>query len=1210
MTTGLVIHTKAQTCNQALELIPEEPFEFFEENGESFGILYPNTDQVYIGISWPDGSQIPDSFLLATGTCGNLNAIAGGKVFETPDNFVYLNFTNLTAGQAYKLGLFATQGQSYTLFGYLTESISTTSTCLQANPCNFITNPGFEDPDPTFQLPVGGSIQSGMSQPFWALADEACGWQRANNHPNSTPEYFLAQLDPSYGFCQQTGIGNVCGAPGAGNSYGAIQLYTIDQRPNNVLPNRREYVYTEYPNGFIQGTGLYALRTVVRHDPDRAARCGALQAKFESNYTPVTHPNIITSLGTPEADLSPYIDLNNGGWQTVWHLFSYNGPGANQMILGNFLDNSATQNYMNNYTANTPFDHIPALFIDNVALFEMPSAGPDITVCEAGTPITLGYDPPCGTIGNITCTWRNQATQQVLQTASTAALQLAAPGPGSHIYELEITFTIADPFNPGNPITRTITDLVTVNVAPDLDATPLAADNCAKDAAISIPNLANWIAWNFTSPNGSVTWSSAPKVDLSTNRLIFLAPQVTAHNGVGLVNGTVTFTYNGIVCTQNIDLGIYDCCQSNQQNNMILPDGANLSTVLAGTQLSNTVFTVYGTVTIDDNFTFNACEFYLMPDAALEIAAGIDVTFTDCSLQACADYKWDRIWHNQPTSTLTMNGCLIRDALRGINSTNNAQLLLNSNRFTANAFGQIIENYTGNLISWTGNAYEVFEAGYQTSQHPNSTINLAPYLVGFSPVNGFGISMINASSLELNGNNTFWCNTIDNNLQLWLRSGSYVRVEQNNFYEGLNIRVEGASTLEAYNNTFEKLNTSGSYGPTGIRAYNSTLVVGKPGPGNPPWPPSNQLLDGAFIVSEDPELTEIINNKIENLIGICIDILANSLIQSQTKIQHNELRGRWGINLENLETDWSNPPTEKVLVNFNSIFATRYDNQNHNGTQAMGISAWNCEGISIGENLIVLENALGVSPPDANNYHLTVGIELTDCRNPFIGCNCINFAGIGLELGGDVDKDSWNTLANGFALNFQANEFGSCYYGIYLNPQTTMPNAIGESGLAADNTWTAGCYFGPPMTTVERIKDDRNNLIQFTYHRTNLNPNTHPNPTSQGIFVNSNALTANDCTQAPPPSNKKEIENDMEHKSSQLNVFPNPAKDILSIDIQTPSIRGSYQLSVYNYVGQIVHSAEYLDHRIELPIEQLPSGIYIIKVEIQGKEIVSRFIKK
>lgn len=49
MTSGLAIHTKAQTCNQALELIPEEPFEFFEDNGESYNHFYDNYYGMYLG---------------------------------------------------------------------------------------------------------------------------------------------------------------------------------------------------------------------------------------------------------------------------------------------------------------------------------------------------------------------------------------------------------------------------------------------------------------------------------------------------------------------------------------------------------------------------------------------------------------------------------------------------------------------------------------------------------------------------------------------------------------------------------------------------------------------------------------------------------------------------------------------------------------------------------------------------------------------------------------------------------------------------------------------------------------------------------------------------------------------------------------------------------------------------------------------------------
>ena len=1159
-------------------------------------------------ISW---DILPDSCVVFTESCDKPKKVSVHEVVETADNLLHYTFTGLTPGETYFVKFTGDPGSNYELEAFMPEMVTSSIQCL-SNLCNLLNNESFETPEPTFALPVGtfstGSWPNAPSN--WAAADEVCAWQRASTHGGCTPDYYLFPQDLSYGTCANNGPdGNSC-TNLSHSGDGVIHLFTIDERSTNTNPNRREYVYTEFVNNFAQGTGvhtgIYAARVNMRLSPDRRGKCSALQAVLTDNFIPVNHQNIITNQGTPQADFAPNINLNDPNWQTAWDIFEYTTVGmqTNYMILGNFLDNNATQNhllYLNN--ANNNVDRIPSMYIDDVALYELPNAGEDLDVCDANTPVQIGDNPAlnCTFPLLLTFTWTELNTGNIIYSGVNVVQNVTPATPGTHTYQLEISF------QEGND-TYTYFDEVTITVAPDLDVTPLATDNCSGDAVFEIPNAADWGAWNFTSPNGSVTWSGTPILDLPTNTLTFLNPQVTSHTGIGLVTGTVTFTFNGIICTQNVTLQINDCCNGQLQNYVILPDGANMSTFLPNTQIGNTNFTVYGTVTIDDDYTFDNCEFYLMPDAELQIANGVDVTFERSNLQACGNFKWDRILHDQPTSTLTLTECRLSDALRGVHSLNNSALLLSRNFFEANAFCQIIENYTLNAINWDANEYLVRESSFQTSQHPNSGVNMAPYLGIYSPINGFGIDVISSTGLELKGFNTFWSNTIDNNLQLWIEFSSDILVENNTFYEGLNIRVDN-SRLEAYNNTFELLNAGSGFGPTGIRAYTSELLIGQ---GTQPGAFSNQLLDGAAIAAYDPIRTEIVNNKIEiYTAGYCIDIEHSNPVPASnyTKIQHNELKGRWGMRLVNLNSDWQNTPLDRVVINYNEIFAKRFSNQNTNSTMAVGISASNCNGISVGENTIYLEyNSPTVDYPNASNVHLTKGIWLDNCQDAFIGCNHIYNAGYGLHLAGDVTKNNtWNTYP-AYPLNFQYNHFHDNYYGMYWGTLTEMPDDIGDPLLGADNYWPETP--GAPILNIAKIKDDRNSPLTVRYHHSGAaigsNP-VYPNPLNLQIQPQPMRPT-NTCQL--PPANKKSTETIALKGSYALEVFPNPVHDILSFHVRKKHTDAEYTIRIMNMAGQVLLTKNGKTLVGEYNTANLAAGIYIIQVSIDNEVLTERFVKQ
>ena len=75
---------------------------------------------------------------------------------------------------------------------------------------------------------------------------------------------------------------------------------------------------------------------------------------------------------------------------------------------------------------------------------------------------------------------------------------------------------------------------------------------------------------------------------------------------------------------------------------------------------------------------------------------------------------------------------------------------------------------------------------------------------------------------------------------------------------------------------------------------------------------------------------------------------------------------------------------------------------------------------------------------------------------------------------------------------------------------------------------------------------------------------------------------------------------------SKLEIYPNPVSDKLYINSQD----AVEEVCIYNIAGIQVYNAEYSMQNIELDIDSLQSGMYIIKIKTNNCSIVKRFTKK
>lgn len=73
-------------------------------------------------------------------------------------------------------------------------------------------------------------------------------------------------------------------------------------------------------------------------------------------------------------------------------------------------------------------------------------------------------------------------------------------------------------------------------------------------------------------------------------------------------------------------------------------------------------------------------------------------------------------------------------------------------------------------------------------------------------------------------------------------------------------------------------------------------------------------------------------------------------------------------------------------------------------------------------------------------------------------------------------------------------------------------------------------------------------------------------------------------------------------KISEVKVYPNPATDVLTIDLN-----GIEKIEIYNLQGKLVEKEFYKN---KILINQLPSGMYLLKVNTLNKNYVTKFIKK
>ena len=156
--------------------------------------------------------------------------------------------------------------------------------------------------------------------------------------------------------------------------------------------------------------------------------------------------------------------------------------------------------------------------------------------------------------------------------------------------------------------------------------------------------------------------------------------------------------------------------------------------------------------------------------------------------------------------------------------------------------------------------------------------------------------------------------------------------------------------------------------------------------------------------------------------------------------------------------------------------------------------------------------------------------------------------------------------------------------------------AAAKSTSSIELTWDAAenamSYF------VYRNDVEIANITGTTYVDENLAYDTEYCYTVTSMGANSESDPSEEaCT--------KTLGESLAENTSELNIFPNPATDNLSIEANEQIT----EVNIYNIIGVSVYNEQCTNNNLNVNISDFNNGVYFVKVKTNNTEIVKRFIK-
>jgi hypothetical protein len=80
----------------------------------------------------------------------------------------------------------------------------------------------------------------------------------------------------------------------------------------------------------------------------------------------------------------------------------------------------------------------------------------------------------------------------------------------------------------------------------------------------------------------------------------------------------------------------------------------------------------------------------------------------------------------------------------------------------------------------------------------------------------------------------------------------------------------------------------------------------------------------------------------------------------------------------------------------------------------------------------------------------------------------------------------------------------------------------------------------------------------------------------------------------------------IQNQLAEISIYPNPVNDYLNVFIKNPQ---NSQIGIYDLQGKLMKSEIILNENTKIGVNELNSGIYLIRVQNNGNQLVQKFIK-
>jgi len=266
-----------------------------------------------------------------------------------------------------------------------------------------------------------------------------------------------------------------------------------------------------------------------------------------------------------------------------------------------------------------------------------------------------------------------------------------------------------------------------------------------------------------------------------------------------------------------------------------------------------------------------------------------------------------------------------------------------------------------------------------------------------------------------------------------------------------------------------------------------------------------------------------------------------------------------------------------------------------------------------------------VVSPTANSSYTVVGTSLFGCLSSNTATSNITVNSFPLPV---VSVNN-GTICSGNSFNIIPS--GANTYTIQGGSSVVSPTA--NSSYTFVGTSTAGCVSANtatshvtvnPLPTVIAVTSATNNICvgqsatltasgasSYTWNPGGIGTSISVSPTVTSTYTVTGA-DANGCQSIASITQSVSTctgINDKRNKLSLIEIYPNPANEVLSINLGHLDL-ATVKIEVMNSIGQVVLISDAKSNQVDLNVSELSSGIYFIKMVQNGKESINqKFIK-